>query len=303
MSTALPKNFIEAEVVRRQDVTEDLAVFKLRPSEPVTFQPGQYVTLARPNAEGKVIKRAYSIVSAPHEPEIELVIELVEHGELTPLLWQLQEGDTVWARRKIVGHFLLDAERLHHVMVCTVTGIAPFLSMIRAHRSAKLAGDPVPDHQFLVIHGASIAVEFGPYLDELADLAQEDWVHAINTVSRPWSNPDWTGETGRAEDVLRKYLDGLGWTGDDAAGYACGNPDMIENVKGMLARAGLPQPHIHEEKYFTATGEAIDIDDPAPEPEMKKPAGPPGGIQLKTVKAPPAGPPGGITLKMVPPPG
>src|SRR5690606_28154917 len=224
MPVSLPKNFIEARVVRRQDVTDDLAVFKLRPAEPVTFQPGQYVTLAMPNAEGRVIKRAYSIVSAPHEPEVELVIELVEHGELTPLLWTLKEGDALWARRKIVGHFLLDAERTRHVMACTVTGIAPFLSMIRAHRAARLAGEPVPDHRFLVLHGASHAVEFGPYLAELAELAQEDWVEAVNTISRPWNDPDWTGEVGRVEDVLRKHLDRLGWTGDDTAGYACGNP-------------------------------------------------------------------------------
>lgn len=297
MPASLPKTFIEAEVVRRKDVTDDLAVFTLRPSEPVTFKPGQYVTLALLNPDGKPIKRAYSIVSAPHEPELELVIELVEHGQLTPLLWALQPGDTVWARRKIVGHFLLDAERLHHVMACTVTGIAPFLSMIRAHRAAKQAGEAVPDHRFLVLHGASHAVEFGPYLDELAVLAQEGWVEAVNTISRPWTDPSWDGETGRVEDVLRKHLDRLGWTGDDTAGYACGNPDMIEKVKGILKRARLADEHIHEEKYFTTTGEAVPIDET--EDTVSPPSGPPGGITLKTAKRPP-GPPGGIQLKSVP---
>ena len=86
---------------------------------------------------------------------MELVIELVDEGELTPLLWPLQEGDTVWVRKKVVGHFLLDAERTRHVMACTVTGIAPFLSMIRAHAAALAAGETVPDHRFLVVHGAS----------------------------------------------------------------------------------------------------------------------------------------------------
>src|SRR5687768_13143105 len=120
-----PRGFLAVEVVRREDVTEDLAVFRLRSPEPLPFVSGQYVTLALPNADGLPVKRAYSIVSAPHEAEIELVIELVEHGELTPLMWPIQEGDVMWARRKIVGHFLLDATRTRHAMACTVTGIAP----------------------------------------------------------------------------------------------------------------------------------------------------------------------------------
>ena len=292
LSASPPKNFIPFEVTRRLDVTEDLAVFHFRSPEPVSFSPGQYVTLALPDADGKPVKRAYSIVSAPHEPEVELVIELVEHGALTPLLWALRPGDTVWARRKIVGHFLLDAERLRHVMACTVTGIAPFLSMVRAHRAARLAGEAVPDHRFLLLHGASHAVEFGPYRDELADLVKEDWVEAVNTISRPWNDAGWTGETGRVEDVLRLYLDRLGWTGEDTAGYACGNPDMIENVKGMLARARFPQRYIHEEKYFTTTGEAVPLDDPAPEPDVDTPQPEP--------KRPPMMPPGGIKLKTAP---
>ena len=144
MTSSPPKGFIRATIERRLDIVDDLAVFWLRPSEPVSFLPGQYVTLAVEGTNGRMVKRAYSIVSAPHEPLIELVVERVEGGALTPVLWDRQPGDVIWARKKIVGHFLLDAERLRHVMVCTVTGIAPFLSMIRAHRATRqLAGaDP-----------------------------------------------------------------------------------------------------------------------------------------------------------------
>ena len=288
---APPRGFIPARIERRLDVVDDLAVFWLRPEEPVTFLPGQYVTLAVEGANGKTVKRAYSIVSAPHEPLLELVVERVEGGALTPVLWDRQPGDLLWARKKIVGHFLLDAERLRHVMVCTVTGIAPFLSMIRAHLAALTQGEAVPDHRFLVLHGASHAPEFGPYLDELATLTAESEgrVVAIPTVSRPWANPNWTGETGRVEDVLRKYLDRLGWNGPDAAGYACGNPTMIETVKGLLRRAGLDAAHIHEEKYFTETPEPEAVPTPAPPPKPS-PAGRtpllPGQVSLRAVSRP-----------------
>jgi ferredoxin--NADP+ reductase len=281
---APPRGYLRATVERRLDVTDDLAVFWLRPEAPLSFRPGQYATLAAPDDEGRTVKRAYSVASAPHEPLVELMIEHVEGGALTPLLWRRQEDDAVWVRRRVVGHFLLDAGRRRHVMACTVTGLAPFLSMLRDH-AARGA-----DHEFLVVWGASDAAEFGPYRAELAALAAEGWVEAVPTVSRPWANPGWAGEVGRVEDVLRKHLDRLGWTGADTAGYACGNPDMIETVQGVLRRARFPDEHVHEEKYFT-TGEAAPAASgaappPAPRPVPKRPPGPPGGVTLKTVPRP-----------------
>jgi len=279
-----PRGFLDLTVVRREDVTEDLAVFRFRSPEPLPFEPGQYVTLALPNADGRPVKRAYSIVSAPHEEEIELVIELVEHGELTPLMWPLAVGETIWGRRKIVGHFLLDAARTQHVMACTVTGIAPFLSMLRSHRRARDAGESVPDHRFLVLFGASRSVEHGPYRAEVEALAREGWV----------------------DDVLRKHLDRLGWDGPDTAGYACGNPDMIENVKGLLARAGLMKDHVHEEKYFTHHDDHEPVALAAPEIATPTPTPPtlPGQTPMRTAPSgPPSrppGPPGGIVLKTAP---
>jgi len=279
---APPPGYLAATVERRLDVTDELAVFWLRPPEPLAFRPGQYVTLAAPGDVGRPVKRAYSVVSAPHEALVELVVELVDGGALTPGLWRLRAGDEVWVRKKVVGQFLLDAERTRHVMACTVTGIAPFLSMIRAHAAARASGSDVPDHRFLVVHGASRSVEHGPYRDELMRCAEGGWVTCVPTVSRPWEDPEWPGEVGRVEDVLRKHLDRLGWPVETVAGYACGNPNMIETVLGALRRAGVDPTHLHEEKYFTAT-------DPTPEaapapPETSTPSGRgPGSITLKAV--------------------
>lgn len=287
---APPKGYAEAVVERRLDVTDDLAVFWLRPPEPLAFRPGQYVTLAAPGGRGAVVKRAYSVVSAPHEPLVELVVELVEEGELTPVLWRLREGDAVWVRQKVVGHFLLDAERTRHVMACTVTGIAPFLSMLRAEAHARAAGEATAGHRFLVVHGASRSVELGPYRAELAALAEADWVEAVPTVSRPWADPGWTGEVGRVEDVLRKHLDRLEWAPETVAGYACGNPNMIETVLGLLRRARVDAGHLHEEKYFTISEAASSPPKPAeaPGPPPGRPGRGPGSVTLKSVPRPPA---------------
>ena len=85
-SVVLPK----AAVVQREDITSDLFIVKFKPEETFAFKPGQYATLG---VNG--IERAYSIVSAPHEPLLEVFVELVPPplGQLTPLLKSLRLGD------------------------------------------------------------------------------------------------------------------------------------------------------------------------------------------------------------------
>lgn len=272
-----PPGYLRAFIERRLDVADDLAVFWLRPDEPLGFAPGQYLTLATAGADGRLVKRAYSIASAPHEPLVELVIEHVPAGMLTPPLWELGVGDAVWVRRRVTGHFVLDANRRHHVMACTVTGVAPFLSMLRDHADAMKTGRDTPGHRFLVLHGASHSAEFGPYRAELESLAEQGWVDAIATVSRPWDDATWAGEVGRVGDVLRKHLDRQGWPADDIAGYACGHPQMVTTVAGMLRRAGVPADQIYDESYFTES-----VAEPRPPPTRPAP-GPPGGIALRSV--------------------
>jgi ferredoxin--NADP+ reductase len=57
---------------------------------------------------------------------------------------------------------------------------------------------------------------------------------------------------GRVEDLTRKYLDAFGFTRADTTAYVCGNPAMIENVKGVLKRAGFPKESVKEEVYWVA---------------------------------------------------
>ena len=246
-----PDKFFEAELTERIDFTAELGLFRFCPQTPPSFKPGQYVTIVVQEGD-KLIQRPYSIVSAPHEPCIELFLELVPHGALTPKLWELQPGARVLMRNRIVGNFVLDEASgvRKHVMAATVTGIAPFFSMVR-HQIHRLGRETFEPHEFLILHGASRSEELGVYLPQLQELAQTyDWLHYIPTVSRPWEDVEWNGETGRVDDLVRRYADALGCTGDSAAGYACGNPQMIETVKGILARARFPKQRIHEEKYF-----------------------------------------------------
>lgn len=235
----------------RRDVTAELWIVRMQPEEKVAFQAGQYVTVGLPGSS-KLVERPYSVVSSPREPQLEFFLELVPHGELTPQLYNVPVGGLVFLRRAAKGRFTFDVQSGHrnHFLVATVTGVAPYLSMIREFAARAAEGEEIP-YQVAVLQAASLPSEFG-YYEELTALsrAHAAWLRYIATISRTWLEPDWKGELGRAEDVTRKHLDALGFTAADTTAYVCGNPDMIENVKGVLKRAGFPKESVREEVYW-----------------------------------------------------
>jgi ferredoxin--NADP+ reductase len=242
----------ELTLVERVDFSDDLALFRLRAPDPVDFTPGQYATIGlMDESTGRPLLRPYSVASAPGSTELEFFIERVEDGDLTTRLWDLDHGAAIWMRDKIVGRFVLDTSRSHHVMASTVTGVAPYVSIARAQQKALTEDELSEPYRFLILHGGSRSWELGTYREELSSLAQQvDWLDYVPTVSRPWEDPDWAGELGRVEDVLRKHLDAVPFPLDDTAVYTCGHPQMIDKAQGIFERAGIEEDAIHEEKYF-----------------------------------------------------
>ncbi len=216
-----------------------------------SFVPGQYATLGVETG-GRRLERPYSMCSSPYESELEFFFELVPGGEVTPEIYQLQPGDELSIRKSAKGRFTLDRSRSKHLLVATVTGVAPFVSFVRTlhrdWREGKLAGQ----HELFLVQGASRSWEFG-YDQELRRIASEvPWLKYVPTVSRPWEDEPWRGETGRVDDVLRKYTDLWGLTAADTMAYLCGHPGMVEHSREILARIGFSKENWKEEAYWVA---------------------------------------------------
>lgn len=206
-----------ATVTQRIDLEPTLSVFRVKPDEPFSasgepwFVPGQYLTLGmnRPDGvEGDTrpasVRRPMSIASAPHDTDAEFYIRRVNTPEsdlpLTHELWSVTEGDRMFCRPTPAGKFTVEdtcgAEDTRlKVTVAAGTGLAPFVSMVRA----KVRDDASADlSDFAIVHGASYPSGLG-YRDELDGLVSGHGLRYVPTVSRPGEAPDWTGATGRAE--------------------------------------------------------------------------------------------------------
>jgi ferredoxin--NADP+ reductase len=96
-----------ARIIEGKDLSEDLWLIRVDPGGLFQFKAGQYATLGVDHKD-KRIDRAYPIVSSPYEQGLEFFIELVPEGALTPHLYKLQLGDTMFCRKVAKGRFTID---------------------------------------------------------------------------------------------------------------------------------------------------------------------------------------------------
>lgn len=248
----------------REDLSEYLAVFKVVPDEAIPegrwFLPGQYLTLGL-NNEAKPelgsVRRAMSIASAPQQREtIDFYVRYVNKPEspnpLTHLMWELEPGARMSMSRRAVGKFTIDETigledgRLR-LCVAAGTGLAPFLSMVEA----EIFADPQADlSRYALLHGASYPHELG-YKARLEQLAAENGLRYLATVSRPQQAPDWQGYGGRVEDFLLPErlaetevalgLEAGSLTPQRAVVYICGLTGTIaKTIERLLPRGFVP---------------------------------------------------------------
>ena len=255
-----------ATLVEREDITPLLAVFRIRPDEPLPgegawFIPGQYMVLGLNNEavpELGCVQRPMSIASAPERRDlIEFYIRFVEKPEsnnpFTHLLWKIQPGARMYARTRATGKFTLegtcgdDDPRLK-VMVAAGTGLAPFLCISRS----RLISEPERSQADLaIIHGVSYSADLG-YIDELRAISQKTGLHYLPTVSRADRDPKgWQGHAGRAEsfflaDEIEAFEKKLGLSAGGlvpsrAQILICGLEGTIgSTIKRLLGRGFIP---------------------------------------------------------------
>jgi len=251
--------FRSARILERRDLSDDLWVIRVDPDGEFIYRAGQYATLGVMTPE-KHYERPYSIVSAPHEKFLEFFIELVPRGQVTPRLHECGVGDEITMRTTAKGNFTLDrsGERANHLMIATVTGVSPFVSFVRSLQHEWKEAKRDSAQRFYLLEGASRSWELG-YSAELEKLCGEvPWLTYIPTVSRPSEDKTWNGETGRVDDVFRKYANMWNLTPGNTCVYLCGHPGMIDSVKGIAARRGWQHDAVKSEAFFVPHHEALE---------------------------------------------
>ena len=219
-------------------VSPDLLRLRLAKPAGFAYRAGQSAKLG---LQG--LARRYSFASAPFEPELEFFIELQAGGRMSGLLRLHADPDAITIS-DIKGDLQLVPAAADHLMVATVTGIAPFRSMVLEHLHSGGNG-----RRFILLHGASYQDEFG-YDAELRRLAAEHpgRLVYIPSVSRPAEprNAGWQGATGRVETLVDAVIDQYRLAPATTCLYACGQPAMVRSVARAYRLQGFL---VREESY------------------------------------------------------
>ena len=123
----------EATVVGIRPLARDVTEWVLRTIRPSRsdFRPGQFISLrVGEDEDGAAILRSYSIASSPGQPELSLILKLVDGGVASTWFRRLAVGDRVRFTGPM-GFFCLDLEHPGDVVLgATGVGITPVLPMI-----------------------------------------------------------------------------------------------------------------------------------------------------------------------------
>lgn len=123
-----------ARITRIVPRTERIKSFFLALPQPFTHRAGQHVDLRLTAPDGYQAIRSYSIASAPdHTGEIELAIERLEDGEVSPFFHDVAEvGDEIQIRGPLGGHFVWTAaDGGPLLLIGSGSGLVPLMAMVR----------------------------------------------------------------------------------------------------------------------------------------------------------------------------
>jgi ferredoxin-NADP reductase len=208
---------------------------------------GQHVDIRLTAEDGYQAERSYSIASAPESPTLELTIERLDDGEVSPYLTdELRPGDQIELRGPVGGYFVWDPHVEGTVLlVGGGSGVVPLMAMAR-HR--KVEGSMIPTRLLYSARTLDDVI----YRDELTELAAEkNRFEVVYTLTRQ-QPPGWQGYTRRVDrDLLTEVAPRPGELG---LSFVCGPTPFVEAVAGALVQLGHEPVRIKTERFGPTGG-------------------------------------------------
>jgi ferredoxin-NADP reductase len=208
---------------------------------------GQHVDVRLTAEDGYSTQRSYSIASAPGPGRLELTVQRLGDGEVSPYLTDtLRPGYPLELRGPIGGWFVWDpAEPGPVLLVGGGSGMVPLMSMIRARAAA---GSEAPFRLVYSVRSPE-TVLYAAELERLSKTADGFEMSYVYTRSGP---PGVKVRIGRLTPVV---LSAPGWTPKTApAVFICGPTGFVEAAASLLVRAGHDQDAIKTERFGPSGG-------------------------------------------------
>ena len=203
--------------------------------------PGQHVDVRLTAEDGYQAQRSYSIGSVPAEGWLELTVEDITEGEVSPYLAEfLQPGDMLELRGPIGGYFTwTPSDGGPLLLIAGGSGVVPLMSMLRLRQEQ---GSTIPTTLLMSSRDGTDII----YKEELDSLASDPTLRIVHTLTR--GHPaDWTGYTRRIDAAMLAEV--AGTPQPTGLAYVCGPSGLVEAVSTSLVTLGYSPDRVRTERF------------------------------------------------------
>jgi ferredoxin-NADP reductase len=228
---------------RVADETHDVKTFVFRTPDavPVSFEPGQFITVTT-EIKAQSVSRCYTISSSPTRPfTLSITVKRVPGGVMSNWLHDnIKAGDVLQASGPAgtftpVSH---PAEKL--LYLSAGSGVTPLMSMSRASIDLGVHRDIV------FVHSARTPTDI-VFRDELSRMSQvAQGLRVIHVCEDIGSEQEWSGSIGRLTlQLLQQEVPDF----MEREVFTCGPPGYMEAIKRLLQSADYPPSRYHQESF------------------------------------------------------
>jgi ferredoxin-NADP reductase len=225
-----PGHWQIATVTAVKDETPRVKSFRFEVPMWMPHLPGQHYDVRLTAPDGYRAQRSYSIASSPLDVgEIELTIDLLDDGEVSPYFHEVVEtGDQVELRGPFSSYFVWRGES-PVLLVGGGSGVVPLMAMLRHKRRT------MPELDMRLVYSVRYADDV-IYADEVGG-------DAALTYTRE-APGGWSGHTGHIDaELLREPAAGA------QLAFVCGSNGFVETASGLLLDLGMEPGAIRTERF------------------------------------------------------
>jgi ferredoxin-NADP reductase len=197
---------------------------------------GQHVDIRLTAPDGYSTQRSYSIAAPADGTRVEIMVQLVPDGEVSPFLVEdLLVGDEIELRGPIGGWFIWQPSDPSPVLlVAGGSGVVPLMAMIRARSLSRDQAD------FRLVYSVRTRAD-ACYLDELPKHGLD---HSVLYTRQAGNSGRPPGRIG-PDDLPRLTA---------ARTYVCGPTGFVESVTKLLLSQGSDPATIRTERFGPSGG-------------------------------------------------
>ncbi len=230
-----------ARVVEARDATPTARILSLDVPGWPGNDAGQHLDIRLTAEDGYQAERSYSIGSYGPSERVELAVDAVPDGEVSPyLVNDVRPGDELEVKGPLGGYFVWRPGGGGRVqLIAGGSGIVPLMAISRAATDASAAASV---RLLYSVRRPEDAI----YREEI-DAGAESGGVAVTWAYTRAAPEAWTGTVGRLDDeTIRAAV----WApGQRPTVYVCGPTGFVEHVADTLVRLGHPAARIKTERF------------------------------------------------------